>query len=99
MYNEIVNLVEKIKTGEQTIFGDDIYDYLKTPVFAKVKSVTRNEFYTAHVAGFDPEIVFEIADYYDYDGQKFVEYNNEMYKVIRTYRANISLQIVCQHTE
>lgn len=99
MYNDLAYLAEKVKTGEQTIFGDDIYDYIKTPVFVSVKSVTRNEFYTAHIAGYDPEIVFEIADYYDYDGQKFIEYNNTMYKVIRTYRTNIALQIVCQHSE
>lgn len=99
MYKELAYLTEKVKTGEQTIFGDDIYDYIKTAVFVNVKSVTRNEFYTAHVAGFDPEIVFEIADYFDYDGQQFIEYNNVIYKVIRTYRTNISLQIVCQHIE
>lgn len=99
MYNELAYLTEKVKTGEQTIYGDDIYDYKKTAVFVNVKSVTRNEFYTAHAAGFDPEIVFEMADYFDYNGQQFIEYNEAVYKIIRTYRTNISLQIVCQHIE
>lgn len=97
MYNDLAYLAEKVKTGEQTIFGDEIYDYIKTPIFVNVKSVTRTEFYTAQTAGYNPEIVFEIADYFDYDGQQFVEYNDTMYKVIRTYRTDISLQIVCQH--
>lgn len=99
MYNDIAYLARKVKTGQQTIFGDDIYEYIKSPVFVKVESVTRNEFYSAQVAGYDPQIVFEIADYYDYDGQPFVEYNKVMYKVIRTYRTNVALQIVCQHSD
>lgn len=97
MYNDVAYLTEKVKTGEQTIFGDDIYENIKTPVFVNVKSVTRSEFYTAQTAGYDPQIVFEIADYYDYDGQPFVEYNGVMYKIIRTYRTNVALQLVCQH--
>lgn len=99
MYNDVAYLTRKFKTGEQTIFGDDIYDYEKTAVFVNVKSVTRNEFYTAQTAGFDPEIVFEIADYFDYNGEPFVEYNDTLYKIIRTYRTNIALEIVCQHSD
>ena len=45
MYNELAYLTEKVKTGEKTIYGDDIYDYKKTAVFVNVKSVTRNEFF------------------------------------------------------
>lgn len=99
MYNDLAYLARKVKTGQQTQYGDDVYEYERTPIFVNVKSVTRSEFYTAQTAGYDPQIVFEIADYYDYDGQPFVEYEKVMYKVIRTYRTNISLQIVCQHSE
>lgn len=99
MYNDLAYLTDKVKTGQQNEYGDDIYDYKQTPVFVNVKSVTRSEFYTAQTVGYDPQIVFEIADYYDYNNQAFVEYNKELYKVIRTYRTNISLEIVCQHTD
>lgn len=99
MYNDLAYLTRKVKTGQQTQYGDDVYEYERTPISVNVKSVTRSEFYTAQTAGYDPQIVFEIADYYDYDGQPFVEYEKVMYKVIRTYRTNISLQIVCQHSE
>lgn len=99
MYNDVAYLTNKVKTGTQTEYGDDIYEDVKKPVFVNVKSVTRNEFYSAQVAGFDPQIVFEIADYYDYEGQPFIEYKDVMYKVIRTYRTSVALQIVCQHSD
>lgn len=99
MYNDVAYLTDRVKTGNKTQYGDDIYEDVKTQVFVNVKSVTRNEFYSAQVAGYDPQIVFEIADYYDYEGQPFVEYNDVMYKVIRTYRTTIALEIVCQHVD
>lgn len=99
MYNDIAYLTEKVKTGTQNAYGDDIYENVKTRVFVNVESVTRSEFYTAQTAGFDPQIVFEIADYFDYNGQTFIEYNDVMYKIIRTYRTNNALKIVCQHTD
>lgn len=99
MYNDLAYLTRKVKTGQQNEYGDDIYKLEQKPVFVNVKSVTRSEFYTAQTVGYDPQIVFEIADYYDYEGQPFIEYNGNMYKVIRTYRTNVTLQIVCQHSD
>lgn len=99
MYNDIAYLTKKVKTNETTEYGDAVYTEEKTQVFVNVKSVSRSEFYSAQVAGYDPQIVFEIADYFDYEGQEFVEYNDVMYKVIRTYRTTIALEIVCQHVE
>lgn len=99
MYNDVAYLARKVKTGQQNQYGDEIYEYEKKEVFVNVESVTRSEFYTAQTAGYDPQIVFEIADYYDYDGQPFIEYNKVMYKIIRTYRKKVALQIVCQHSE
>lgn len=99
MYNDLAYLTDKVKTGTKNEYGDDIYTDVKTAVFVNVKSVTRNEFYSAQVAGYDPQIVFEIADCFDYAGQPFVEYNDVTYKVIRTYRTSVALQIVCQHVD
>ena len=100
MYNDIAYLTKRVKTGQKDEYGDDVYEYERqSSIFVKVKSVTRSEFYTAQTAGYDPQIIFEIADYYDYDGQAFIEYDGAVYKVIRTYRTDISLEIVCQHSE
>lgn len=97
MYNDIAILINKIKTDNVDEYGDDIFEEERSEVFVNVKSVKYSEFYSAHIAGFNPEIIFEIADYYDYKGQPLIEYDGEIYKVIRTYRTTISLQIVCQH--
>lgn len=99
MYNDIAYLTKKVKTGTFNEYGDEIYTYDQTKVFVKVKSVSRSEFYAAQNAGYDPQIIFEIADYYDYNNQPFIEYNGAMYKVVRTYRTNISMEIVCQHDD
>lgn len=99
MYNDVAYLTRKVKTGQTTIYGDDIYEYIRTPVFVNVKSVTRSEFYTAQTAGYNPEVVFQIADYFDYDGQPYIEYEHTLYKIIRTYRTNVALEIVCQHSD
>jgi len=99
MYNDLAYLVKKVKTSNVTQYGDPIYDEVKTEIFVKIESVRQTEFYTAQMAGYDPRIVFEIADYYDYDGQEFIEYEEVLYKVIRTYRTGVALQIVCQHVD
>ena len=54
-------------------------------VFAKVRSVTRNEFFQAGRAGYSPSLTFEIFAA-DYAGEKTVEYGGVSYAVYRTYR-------------
>lgn len=97
MFNDVAVLIKKVNTGNVDEYGDYIFSEERTEVFVNVKSVKYSEFYTAQVAGYNPQIIFEIADYYDYDGQPLIEYENVLYKVIRTYRTTIALEIVCQH--
>lgn len=97
MYNEVAYLIDKVNTGTVDTYGDAIFTEDKTMVYVKVESVKRSEFYTATQAGFNPQIVFNIADYFDYDGQPLIEYDSVTYKIIRTYRTGVSLQIICEH--
>lgn len=99
MFNDVAKLVSKVNSGTRDSYGDPIYTETKTEVFVNVKSVTRIEFYTAHEAGFDPQIVFELADYEDYTGQEFVEYESVRYKVIRTYRKTTTIELICAHVD
>jgi len=99
MYNDIAYLTSKVKTNNVTQYGDAIYTDVKKEVFVQVKSVRMSEFYTAQTAGYDPQIVFVLSDYYDYSGQEFIEHQNVMYKIIRTYRTGKALEIVCQHVD
>lgn len=99
MFNDVATLVSKVNTGNLDENGDAIFDEVETDVFVNVLSVGMNEFYVGQQAGYNPSITFEIADYEDYSGQQFIRYNGVLYKVIRTYRKSIMLEIVCQYYE
>lgn len=99
MYNDIAYLINKIDTGTVDEYEDTIFRDERTEIFVNVESVKRSEFYTAQTAGFNPQIVFSIQDYYDYNNQPLIEYEKNVYKIIRTYRTGIGLEIVCEHYE
>lgn len=63
-------------------------------VFCGLRSVTRSEFYQANATGYKPELVFILADYYDYNGETLVDYDGQRYRVIRTYRTGQALELV-----
>ena len=57
----------------------------KRRVFCVVKSVGMREMYEAKSHGLDPEYVFELSDYEEYQGEKFVEFRGVNYEIIRSY--------------
>jgi hypothetical protein len=63
-------------------------------VFAGLRSIGQSEFYQAQATGYKPELKFVLADYLDYDGETLVEYTGTLYRVLRTFRAGQSLEIV-----
>lgn len=76
--------------------GDDIPTETRKSVLCGKKSVARNEFYSAARAGLKPEIVFNMHNY-EYEGEKKVEFKNQIYKVIRTYAANFEeIELTCE---
>lgn len=60
---------------------------VETSVLCNKKSVGRNEFYNASVAGMEPELILGLHAY-EYDNQKQVEFNGQTFDVIRTYQVN-----------
>lgn len=72
------------------------YTETEREVFCSVKSVTRNEFYLATAQNLKPEIVFVLTDYYDYQGEPIIIYKDVRFTVLRTFRKERSLEIVCQ---
>lgn len=54
-------------------------------VFAEIRSVTMSETYRAMENGIDPQFVFVLADYAEYQDEKIVIYNNQRWRVVRTY--------------
>lgn len=54
-------------------------------VMCTVRSVSRNEYYTALNAGIEPSLVFYLALSDDYQGERVVRYQGKKYRVVRTY--------------
>lgn len=65
-------------------------------VYCKVRSVGMSEFYRAKESNIEPDIVFELSDYTDYEGEKVLIYNNKRYRVVRTYIASQKIEITCE---
>lgn len=76
-------------------WGDPVITETKRSVFCEVSSIGAKEFYQAAASGLQPEIKFTLADYYDYTGEKLVEYDGERYHVLRTYRKGQQLELTC----
>lgn len=63
----------------------DTYTATEWTVFAEIRSVKQSEFYKALNDGIEPQYVFVLTDYADYNGSKLIRYNGKLYDVIRTY--------------
>src|SRR5690625_1409065 len=85
MMNDKLVLIKTIQTENE--MGDVIDLQERNPVLCEVESVTRNEFYNAARVEMQPEIVF-IVNRYDYSGESEVEYEGQLYDVIRSYKPN-----------
>lgn len=96
MYNNILEFVN-IAPSDSVFdkYGDPVMVENKRPVFCKELSVGMSEFYQAQTLFYKPEIKFEIADYMDYQKEQFVDYEGLRYKILRTYRRNNALEIIC----
>lgn len=76
MYDDIITLVAIDERGD---------DAGKSEIFCRRESITRAEHYQAAAVELHPALQFRVADWRDYDGQRFVEYGGRRYIVERTY--------------
>lgn len=93
-YSEVIALISTEQTGTDAA-GDPLIQETYTEVFAKLKSIRQSEFYQAAAVGLKPEIMFELRDYLDYDDQQILEHEGIRYRVLRTFRAGIRLELTC----
>lgn len=99
MYDSIIKLIKETKTVNK--YGNTISTSTERTIFAEVKSIRQDEFYQAQAVGLKPEIKFVIADFADYEDEKKLKYapfggTEEVYTILRTYRTNYQLEIVCK---
>lgn len=87
-----------IKPGGRTkdVIGNEIViDPVEIPVLCDLRSVGRNEFYSAATAGIAPQMVF-VMHPYEYSGEQQVVFEGVRYQVIRTYSEHDEeIELIC----
>ena len=83
MYDNIAILYSQ---GERTYdqWGNENIEYTKKTVYVQPRGVYNSEFYNASQVGLHPSITLEMTNRADYSGEKIVEFEGQLYDVIRT---------------
>ena len=83
----LLNKTETVNNGEVVSF------FVKTKRYVNKLSIRQKEFYDAHLTGLNPEIMFEIRTG-EYNKQPSVEFEGEVYHIIRTYNKGEFTELV-----
>lgn len=63
------------------------------------KSISRSEYYQAKTSKLSPSVIF-IVKKFEYDEQREIEYQNNRYRVIKTYSDTIEdIELTCERIE
>ncbi len=89
---EVLTLIQQTHGVDD--YGDPKITEVRNDVFVRLASIGQKEFYQAHAVGLQPELKFILSDYLDYNDEKLVEYEGQRYRVLRTYRTGIELELV-----
>lgn len=97
MYDSVI-VLKKQNTPTYDQYGNEVITYTDRQVYAMPRGVYNAEFYNAAQAGLHPSITFDLTNRADYEGETLLDYEGELYNVIRTdwtaQRDKISL--VCE---
>lgn len=91
-YTEIIYLITK-KIEEDDIGNMSSSNASSKKCYAKKQSVKSNEFYNAMAIGINPTIEFVIKKV-NYSDEQLLEYNNELYSIIRVIEPKNKFDIV-----
>lgn len=90
--DEVLTLIKTIQNVDE--YGDPATVETRREVFARISSIGQKEFYQAQAVGLQPELKFVLSDYLDYEGEALVEHDGQRYRVLRTYRTGLELELV-----
>ena len=69
-------------------------------VYCQVSSVGRSEFYQANMAGMNPEWILRLSDTVEYQGEMFLRFRGDRWRILRTYMTNDGgLELTIQRTD
>lgn len=86
MFDEIISLIRQTEQPDE--YGDTVCTKTERQVYAEIMSIGQTEFYQAADKGLKPEVKFKLADYEDFQGEKYIKYKNTVYEVLRTYKTS-----------
>jgi SPP1 family predicted phage head-tail adaptor len=85
MTDHVCSLITETNSGFDG-YGNPVTLRTSREVFCQILSVTRTEFYSAATAGIHPEFIIRLSDHAEYQGEKLVEVDGELFSVVRVYR-------------
>lgn len=94
MYSDVVILLGDIK---ETIneYGDTVVEQEKREVFARLDRVYLKEALQGMAQGFERQTRFRLSDYYDYNNEEELLYEEKKFKIINTQRIGNELELNC----
>lgn len=95
--NQIVDLINVEYTTSASGIQTANITSRKT-VFCDFQSVGMRETYKALAINRNPEVVARLSDYYDYSGEQFAAIDGQVYRVLRTYRDGLSIDLTLERT-
>lgn len=87
--DEVATLIKRTYKGSTR-------EETKREVLCRFRSIGQREFYQANASDFHPELKLVLADYFDYDGETLVDYNGQRYRVLRTFRSGLELELILE---
>lgn len=87
--NDVLTLIKREWNGA-------VQEDTERTVFCGTKSVGYREFYSASATEYHPEIVFVLADYFEYDGETLARYNGKLFRIIRSYRTGQQIELTAE---
>lgn len=88
--------MDEVATLIKRVYSDGDWKETNRQVFCGIRSIGQSEFYQANATTYRPELKIVLADYLEYDGETIVEYNGQRFRVVRTYRVGLELEIVLE---
>lgn len=71
-------------------------DDIKREVFCEQRSIGMKEFYASSSTDYRPELKLVLADYLDYNGETLADYDGQRYRILRTYRTGLELELTLE---
>lgn len=89
-------VVDEVATLIKRVYTAGVWTETDRQVFCGIRSIGQSEFYQANATAYRPELKIVLADYLEYNGENIVQYNGQRYRVVRTYRTGLELEIVLE---